>query len=48
MLRGIGDPIDVHEIDRDVMVLETGLIALEGPSRELLGNEHVKRLYLGA
>lgn len=29
-------------------VLETGQIALEGPSRELLGNEHVKRLYLGA
>ena len=29
-------------------VLETGHIALEGPSKELMTNEHVKRLYLGA
>jgi branched-chain amino acid transport system ATP-binding protein len=28
-------------------VLETGKIGLEGPSDELMGNEHVKRLYLG-
>lgn len=30
-----------------VYVLETGKIALEGPSKELMHNEHVKRLYLG-
>ncbi len=29
-------------------VLETGHVALEGPSSELMTNEHVKRLYLGA
>ncbi len=29
-------------------VLETGRIALEGPSKELMANEQVKRLYLGA
>jgi branched-chain amino acid transport system ATP-binding protein len=28
-------------------VLETGRVALEGPSKELMVNEHVKRLYLG-
>ena len=28
-------------------VLENGHIALEGPSKELMTNEHVKRLYLG-
>jgi branched-chain amino acid transport system ATP-binding protein len=28
-------------------VLETGRVALEGPSQELMHNEHVKRLYLG-
>ena len=28
-------------------VLETGHIALEGQSKELMSNEHVKRLYLG-
>ena len=28
-------------------VLETGHIALEGPSKDLMSNEHVKRLYLG-
>ena len=28
-------------------VLETGRVALEGPSKELMTNEHVKRLYLG-
>jgi branched-chain amino acid transport system ATP-binding protein len=28
-------------------VLETGHIALEGPSKELMHNEHIKRLYLG-
>lgn len=29
-------------------VLETGRIALEGPACELIDNEHIKRLYLGA
>lgn len=29
-------------------VLENGRIPLEGPSKELMTNEHVKRLYLGA
>lgn len=29
-------------------VLENGHIPLEGPSKELMTNEHVKRLYLGA
>lgn len=28
-------------------VLETGHVALEGPSRELMHNDHIKRLYLG-
>ena len=28
-------------------VLETGHVALEGPSKELVSNEHIKRLYLG-
>ncbi|WP_028535706.1 ABC transporter ATP-binding protein [Paludibacterium yongneupense] len=28
-------------------VLETGNVALEGPSRELMNNDHIKRLYLG-
>ena len=28
-------------------VLETGHVALEGPSKEMMTNEHVKRLYLG-
>ena len=28
-------------------VLETGRVALEGPSKELMANDHVKRLYLG-
>jgi branched-chain amino acid transport system ATP-binding protein len=28
-------------------VLETGKIALEGESRQLLRNDHVRRLYLG-
>ncbi|WP_137894168.1 ABC transporter ATP-binding protein [Ramlibacter sp. 2FC] len=28
-------------------VLENGRVALQGPSRELMDNEHVKRLYLG-
>ncbi len=29
-------------------VLETGKITLQGPALELLGNEHVKKAYLGA
>jgi branched-chain amino acid transport system ATP-binding protein len=28
-------------------VLENGRVVLVGPGRELLGNEHVKRAYLG-
>mgnify|MGYP000137272389 CR=1 FL=1 len=28
-------------------VLETGQVALEGPSQELMHNDHVRRLYLG-
>jgi len=28
-------------------VMETGRITLEGPARELMGNDHVKRAYLG-
>jgi len=28
-------------------VLETGHVALEGASKDLMDNEHVKRLYLG-
>lgn len=28
-------------------VLETGRIALQGPAEELMGNEHVRRAYLG-
>jgi branched-chain amino acid transport system ATP-binding protein len=29
-------------------VLETGRIALHGPSHELLQNEHIRKAYLGA
>lgn len=28
-------------------VLETGRIALQGPARELMGSEHVRKAYLG-
>jgi branched-chain amino acid transport system ATP-binding protein len=28
-------------------VMETGRITLEGPARELLDDEHVKKAYLG-
>jgi branched-chain amino acid transport system ATP-binding protein len=28
-------------------VLETGRVVLTGPGQELLGNEHVKKAYLG-
>jgi ABC-type lipopolysaccharide export system ATPase subunit len=28
-------------------VLETGHVALEGASKDLMTNEHVRRLYLG-
>jgi branched-chain amino acid transport system ATP-binding protein len=28
-------------------VLENGEVSLEGPSAQLLGNEHVQRIYLG-
>jgi ABC-type branched-subunit amino acid transport system ATPase component len=29
-------------------VLEQGVVRLEGPGRELMGNEEVQRAYLGA
>ena len=28
-------------------VLETGNVVMEGPAQELLGNEHVRKAYLG-
>jgi branched-chain amino acid transport system ATP-binding protein len=34
-------------ISRHAYVLETGRVALAGPSAELLDNDHVRRLYLG-
>jgi branched-chain amino acid transport system ATP-binding protein len=36
----------LHAVDRGY-VIENGEVVLEGPSEELLGNEHVKRAYLG-
>jgi branched-chain amino acid transport system ATP-binding protein len=35
------------EISDRAYILENGRIAMEGPSSELLGNEHVKNAYLG-
>ena len=35
------------EISDRAYVLETGVVALEGPSRDLLDNPHVKTAYLG-
>jgi branched-chain amino acid transport system ATP-binding protein len=35
------------EICNRAYVLETGQIALEGPSRDLINNIHVKKAYLG-
>ena len=35
-------------ISNHAYVLETGRVALRGPARELMDDEHVKRLYLGA
>ena len=29
-------------------VLETGKVGLEGPSADLMHNDHIKKLYLGA
>jgi branched-chain amino acid transport system ATP-binding protein len=34
-------------ISQHAYVLETGRVALSGPSGELLDNDHVRRLYLG-
>jgi branched-chain amino acid transport system ATP-binding protein len=34
-------------ISSHAYVLETGRIALSGPSAELIDNDHVRRLYLG-
>jgi branched-chain amino acid transport system ATP-binding protein len=36
------------KVSRYAYVLETGHIGLEGASADLLGNDHVRRLYLGA
>ncbi len=35
------------KISRHAYVLETGRVGLEGASSDLLGNDHVRRLYLG-
>lgn len=35
------------KVSKHAYVLETGGIALEGPSGELMNNDHVRRLYLG-
>jgi branched-chain amino acid transport system ATP-binding protein len=35
------------KVSKRAYVLETGGIALEGPSSELMNNDHVRRLYLG-
>ena len=34
-------------ISSHAYVLETGRVALSGPSAELIDNDHVRRLYLG-
>ena len=34
-------------ISQHAYVLETGRVALSGPSAELLDDDHVRRLYLG-
>jgi branched-chain amino acid transport system ATP-binding protein len=36
------------KVSRYAYVLETGRVGLEGASADLLGNDHVRRLYLGA
>jgi branched-chain amino acid transport system ATP-binding protein len=35
------------KISKRAYVLETGRVGLSGPSHELVGNDHVRRLYLG-
>jgi branched-chain amino acid transport system ATP-binding protein len=35
------------KISRHAYVLETGRVGLEGPSAELMHNDHIRRLYLG-
>jgi branched-chain amino acid transport system ATP-binding protein len=36
------------EVADRAYVLEQGVVRLEGPGRELMGNEEVQRAYLGA
>jgi branched-chain amino acid transport system ATP-binding protein len=35
------------KVSRHAYVLETGKVGLEGPSAELLHNDHIRKLYLG-
>ena len=35
------------KLSRSAYVLETGSVALTGPSAELAQNDHIRRLYLG-
>jgi branched-chain amino acid transport system ATP-binding protein len=35
------------KVSRHAYVLETGRVGLEGPSDELMHNDHIRRLYLG-
>jgi branched-chain amino acid transport system ATP-binding protein len=35
------------KVSSHAYVLETGRVGLDGPSLELLDNDHVRRLYLG-
>ena len=35
-------------VSKHAYVLETGKVGLEGPSAELMSNDHVRKLYLGA
>ncbi len=54
-IRKAGTPIVLVEQNAEVAleladyayVLETGSVALEGPAKDLRGNEHVQRAYLG-
>jgi branched-chain amino acid transport system ATP-binding protein len=35
------------KVSRHAYVLETGRVGLEGPSAELMHNDHIRKLYLG-
>ncbi len=39
--------VQALKISQRAYVMENGSLVLEGPSRELLGNEHIRRNYLG-